>query len=163
ITGFVAPDTVAVVSGNPGLTTAAAVTFTNAGGVSNPPGTYANAIIPSIGTLNAANYDFPAANFVKGTLTVTQEDARPYHTGPMFVSTSGPNSFTATVTLSATIKDITAVTGDPAYDLYPGDIRNAKVTFINRDTNTIIAANLPVGLVNQNDMTVGTTTYNWTV
>jgi hypothetical protein len=37
------------------------------------------------------------------------------------------------------------------------------VTFINRDTNTIIAANLPVGLVNQNDTTVGTTTYNWTV
>src|SRR5439155_16497487 len=34
---------------------------------------------------------------------------------------------------------------------------------INRDTNTVIAANLPVGLVNQNDTTVGTTTFNWTV
>jgi hypothetical protein len=65
--------------------------------------------------------------------------------------------------LSATIKDITAVTGDPAYDAYPGDIRNATVTFINRDTNTPIASNLPVALVNNNDTTVGTVTYNWSV
>src|SRR5439155_18353520 len=136
--------------------TAAAITFYNTGGVSNAPGTYTNAIIPSVGTLSAANYDFPTGNFVKGTLAVTQEDARAYYTGSLFVSTSGPNSYTATVTLSATIKDITAVTGDPAYDAYLGDNRNAKVTFINRDTNTVIASNVPVGLVNSNDTTIGT-------
>jgi ribosomal protein L18E len=163
ITGFVPPDTVAVLSGNPAVSTAAAITFYNTGGVSNAPGTYTNAIIPSVGTLSAANYDFPTANFVKGTLTVTCEDARAYYTGALFVSTSGPNSYTATVTLSATIKDITAVTGDPVYDAYPGDIRNARVTFVNRDNNTVIASNLPVGLVNNNDTTVGTVTYNWTV
>jgi hypothetical protein len=95
---------------------------------------------------------------------VTQEDARAYYTGNMFVNTSGPTSTTATVTLSATIKDITAVGNtDPAYDAYPGVITNAKVTFINRDTNTVIASNVPVGLVNVGDSTVGTATYNWSV
>jgi hypothetical protein len=153
-------------SGQPSCTTSAAITFYATTGVSNAPGVYMNAIIPTVGTLSAANYDFPTANFIKGTLTVMQEDARPYYTGPMFVSTSGPSSYTATVTLSATIKDITAVDptqSPPNPDNYPGDIRNAKVTFINRDTNTVIAANVPVGLVNQNDATVGTATYNWTV
>jgi MBG domain (YGX type) len=120
------------------------------------PGTYT--ITPS--GLTSSNY---AITFKTGTLTETQEDARAYYTGALFVSTSSPSSTTATVTLSATIKDITAVPADPAYDPYPGDIRNAKVTFINRDTNTIIAQNLPVGLVNLGDSTIGTVTYNWSV
>jgi len=158
-------------SGNASFTTAAAITFySGTGGVSNAPGAYTNAIIPSVGTLVATNYDFPAANFVKGTLTVTQEDARATYTGAMFASTSSTTSTTATVTLSATVQDITAVGNtDPAYDPYPGDIRNAKVTFVNRDApdNTnpygfkIIASDLPVGLVNLSDTTVGTVTYNW--
>jgi hypothetical protein len=67
------------------------------------------------------------------------------------------------VTLSATIQDITAVPADPAYDIYPGDIRNATVTFINRDTNTVIVSNLPVGLVSSGDAKTGTATYNWSV
>jgi hypothetical protein len=150
-------------SGQPSFSTSATITFYSTTGVSNAPGTYTDAIIPSLGTLSAANYDFPAGNFVKGTLNVNQEDARAYYTGSLFVDTSGPNSNTATVTLSATIKDITAVTGDPAYDAYPGDIRHATVTFINRDSNTVIASNLPVGLVNNNDTTVGAVTYNWNV
>jgi len=120
-----------------------------------------NAIIPSLGNLSATNYDFPAANFVKGTLTVTQEDARATYAGSLFASTSSSTSSTATVTLSATIQDITAVPTDPAYDAYPGDIRNATVTFINRDTNTVIVSNLPVGLVNSGDTKTGTATYNW--
>jgi hypothetical protein len=150
-------------SGQPSFSTSAAITFYSTTGISNAPGTYTNAIIPSVGTLSAANYDFPVGNFVKGTLTVNQEDARPYYTGSLFVDTAGPNIYSATVTLSATIKDITAVPTDPAYDAYPGDIRNATVTFINRDNNTVIASNLPVGLVNSNDTTVGTVTYNWSV
>src|SRR5207237_1495885 len=80
--------------------------------------------------------------------------------------TSSPTSSTATVTLSATIKDITAVDptqSPPNPDNYPGDIRNAKVTFINRDTNTAIASNIPVGLVSSSDTKVGTATYNWNV
>jgi len=167
ITGFISPDTVAVVSGSPAFSTAAVITFySGTGGVSNAPGAYTNAIIPSLGTLSASNYDFPTANFVKGTVTVTPEDARPYYTGPTFVNTSGPTSTMATVTLSATIKDITPVdpsASDPHPDNYPGVITNAKVTFINRDTNTVLASNVPVGLVNAGDSTVGTATYNWTV
>jgi len=153
-------------SGNASFTTAAAITFySGTGGVSNAPGTYTNAIIPSLGTLSATNYDF--STFNKGNLTVTQEDARAYYTGPMFVNTSGPTSNTATVTLSATIKDITPVDptmSAPNPDNYPGVITNAKVTFVNRDNNSqVIASNVPVGLVNAGDSTVGTATFNWSV
>jgi hypothetical protein len=95
------------------------------------------------------------------TLTVTKEDARAYYTGALFVSSN--SSGAATVTLAATIKDITAETGDPDYDAYAGDIRNAKVTFINRDNNSTIAANVPVGLADPSDTKVGTATYNWDV
>jgi hypothetical protein len=95
------------------------------------------------------------------TLTVTPEDARATYTGALFVSTSSVKSGTATVTLAATIQDITAVT--PGLDANAGDIRNARVTFINRDTNTIIAANVPVGLVSPGDTRTGTATFNWNV
>ncbi|MEK6320345.1 MAG: HYR domain-containing protein [Acidobacteriota bacterium] len=95
------------------------------------------------------------------TLNIIQEDARAYYTGALYASTACAICSTATVTLSATIKDITAV--DSASDNCPGDIRNAKVTFINRDTNTVIQANQPVGLVSAGDTTVGTATYNWNV
>src|SRR5207249_5694767 len=96
------------------------------------------------------------------TLTIAQEDAIATYTGALFVSTPTTNATTATVTLSATIQDITAVTGDPAYDLFAGDIRKATVTFINRDNNTAIAT-VPIGLVNAADTKTGTATYNWSV
>src|SRR5439155_719009 len=90
-------------------------------------------------------------------LSINAEDAAATYTGALFASTSSATSSTATVTLSATIQDITAVNGDPN----PGDVRNAKVTFINRDTNTVIVSNVLVGLVNASDTTTGTATYNW--
>jgi hypothetical protein len=62
------------------------------------------------------------------TLNITQEDARITYTGLMAVATSSSNSTTATVTLSATIQDISA-TAEANGDTYPGDIRNAKVIF----------------------------------
>jgi hypothetical protein len=95
-------------------------------------------------------------------LTITQEDARATYTGALFVSTGSPSSTTATVTLSATVFDISA-TPDAGGDTNPGDIRHATVTFINRDTNAVIASGLPVGLVNAGDTKVGTATYNWTI
>src|SRR5437879_8672874 len=94
-------------------------------------------------------------------LIITAEDARATYTGALFVSTACTSCMNATVTLSATIQDITAV--DPTLDPYAGDIRNAKVTFINRDSNTIIASGLAVGLVNAGDPATGTATYNWNV
>jgi MBG domain/MBG domain (YGX type) len=103
-----------------------------------------------------------AITYAPGVLTVTQEDARATYTGALYVSTSSATSTSATVTLSATVQDITAVIGDPDYDVYPGDIRNAKVKFINRDAspNTVIAE-VPVGLVTSGDTKTGTATYNW--
>ncbi|SEP64997.1 HYR-like domain-containing protein [Flavobacterium urocaniciphilum] len=92
-------------------------------------------------------------------LIITCEDALAYYTGSTYVSTSSATSSNATVTLSATIKDISAETNS---DINFGNITNAKVTFVNRDNNNaIIAANVPIGLVNAGDTKVGTATYNW--
>jgi hypothetical protein len=107
------------------------------------------------------------SHFVVGTpttqLTIAPEDARAFYTGDLVASTAGVTSSTSTVDLSATIKDISAVPGDPAYDPYAGDIRNAVVEFINRDTNTPIATGLPVSLVNPSDRRIGTVQFNWSV
>ncbi|PYL38624.1 MAG: hypothetical protein DMF34_06310 [Verrucomicrobia bacterium] len=67
------------------------------------------------------------------------------------------------MTLSATVQDITAVPTDLAYDPYPGDIRNATVTFVNRDNGNAVIATVPVGLVSAGDTKTGTATYNWNV
>lgn len=66
------------------------------------------------------------------------------------------------MTSTATIRDITDVTGDPAYDADAGDIRKAKVDIINRDTNAVLCNDVAVGLVNSADTKVGTATCNWT-
>jgi hypothetical protein len=97
------------------------------------------------------------------TLQILPEDARAYYTGACFASTSGVNSGSAIVTLSATITDITFETADPDYDACPGDIRNATLSFIDRGTNTIIASNVPIGLVDPNDPLVAVGTYDWNV
>ncbi len=94
---------------------------------------------------------------------ITKEDARAYYTGTLFVNTSCATCSSGTVTLSATVKDITAETSDAAFDNFEGDIRNATVTFINRDNNSVIASNVPVGLVSSGDTQVGTAVFNWNV
>ncbi len=104
---------------------------------------------------------FIVGNPAPAPLTITQEDARATYTGALFVSTSSASSGTATVSLAATVQDITA-TPDAAGDGDFGDIRHATVTFINRDTNTAIAT-VPVGLVNGSDTKTGTATYAWAV
>jgi hypothetical protein len=97
-----------------------------------------------------------------GSITVNKEDALAYYTGALFASTSSASSNTGTVTLSATVKDITAE--QPGTDPDEGDIRKAKVSFINRDSNTLITGctNLTPGLVSGSDIKVGTVTCNWT-
>jgi hypothetical protein len=87
-----------------------------------------------------------------------KEDARVTFTGALFSSTASATSGQATVTLSATVQDISAVT---TADDQPGDIRNATVTFINRETGATLAANVPVGLVSLNDLRTGTATASW--
>jgi hypothetical protein len=112
--------------------------------------------------LTGANSNFNITN--NGTtLTITPEDARAYYTGALYVGTTTATSHNAVVTLAATFKDITAVLADPAYDIWAGDIRNATISFINRDNNTIIASNVPFGLVSPADSKVAVATYNWNV
>src|SRR5262249_26899116 len=62
LSGYVNGDTAAVVSGSAVLNTA---------GPSSPVGQYAILVV-NAGTLSAANYDFPAVDFVSSTLTITQ-------------------------------------------------------------------------------------------
>jgi len=105
-----------------------------------------NIVVP-----DAATYD--GVNLTQ--LTITKEDDPATYTGPLFVSTSSPTSTTADVLLTATVQDITAVLGDPAWDPNPGDIRNAVVRFVNRDNNNSLLCTAPVGLVNPLDTKTG--------
>lgn len=82
------------------------------------------------------------------------QDATSLYTGSLWFWTTSSTSSTATLTLSATIKD--------TFDYCPGDITKAKVSFListNGGTSfspVSSAQNLPVGLVNPNDPTTGT-------
>jgi hypothetical protein len=145
ITGFVNGDGAGSLTGQPscaaGATTASA------------PGPYG--ISCSGGS--SPNYMF---SYSGGTLTVGQEDARTTYIGAASFVTSSPSSTTASVRLISTIRDISAVSGDPAFDSFPGDIRNATVTFVNRATGNafIGCASRPVTLTVPTDSTVGTAT-----
>jgi hypothetical protein len=120
-------------------------------------------LMPGIRTVTAVFYginpNFTVPNATT-SLTITKEDATATYTGAMFAATACTTCNSAVVTLSATIQDITATM--PGSDANPGDIRNAKVEFWNRDANTKIAT-VNVGLVNAGDTKTGTATYNWSV
>ncbi|MDH4117763.1 MAG: ExeM/NucH family extracellular endonuclease, partial [Acidimicrobiia bacterium] len=120
------------------------------------PGTYVIRI-----TVEDGNGDSTSADI---TITVTQEDARATYTGALYVSTASTSSGSAQVTLAATVQDI-STTSDAGADTAPGDIRNATVTFIDRDTGTPIAGctDLPIGLANPGDVSTGTATCQWNV
>jgi hypothetical protein len=96
-------------------------------------------------------------------ITVKQEDAVATYAGPLLVSTPSINDPVATVELRAVIRDITAVT--PAADPDEGNIPKATVTFVNRDdtNNPVIAANVPVGLLDPADPKTGVAVFNWQV
>src|SRR5262249_22401687 len=145
ITGFVNGDGLSSLTSQPSC--AASATTASA------PGSYA--ISCSGGS--SPNYTF---SYSGGTLTVGQEDARTAYSGATSFVTSSPSSATASVQLASTIRDISAVSGDPAFDSFPGDIRNATVTFVNRATGNAFAgcASRPVTLTVPTDSTVGTAT-----
>jgi hypothetical protein len=117
--------------------------------VSNFPGNYT---VEAIFTCTNTNYS--GDNDTK-PLTVVPRNASPYnatgfYAGDLFAWTTGQSTSTATVTLAAIITDANTPTGD---------VRGAKVTFyyVNGTTLTPIpsAQNLPVGLIDVNDGTIG--------
>ncbi|WP_460546596.1 MBG domain-containing protein, partial [Hymenobacter frigidus] len=132
-------------------------TYTTTATQTSNVGTYA--IVADVNATAAilANYTLTKTN---GTLTITPQTGNPvastYYTGSSFFWTTGPNSSTATLNLVATLKD------DPNYT--GGDIRTAKVSFYINNNGTMVpitgAQNLPVGLVNPGDITVGTAAAN---
>jgi hypothetical protein len=85
------------------------------------------------------------------TLSIAQENATSVYTGNTFYSLGSATK--GTFALSATIQDPATTTSDPAY----GDIRNARVTFIDRLTGNVFSgcANLPVGLITSSNSTLG--------
>jgi hypothetical protein len=120
-------------------------------------------------TFTSTNANFAGSTTAApATLAVTQEDARATYNGNSLFWTSSVASNDATVTLSAAIRDITAVDptlSPPNPDSYPGDIRNAKVTFVDRATGNPLAgcSNLPVGVVNAFDTKTGVATCSTTL
>ncbi len=73
-----------------------------------------------------------------------------FYTGQILAWTTGPNVSTGTITLAATIKDNSTPTGD---------VRGARVTFCYVRSGGLVpipsAKNLPVGLIDMTDGTVG--------
>jgi hypothetical protein len=114
---------------------------------SSPVGTYP--IIASGGV--GDNYSFV---YFSGNLTVVEEDACAYYTGALFASTANATSSNATITLAATIKELT--------DSSAGNITNAKVYFMIDELQKILGPFTP-GIVTSGDNTVGTVVYNWLV
>jgi hypothetical protein len=119
-----------------------------------PPGPYPIQAKFTSGTVNFSNSSGSTAQ----QLTITQEDARVAYTGSLFVAGSSTTASSATVAFSATIQDITAVVADPAWDGNVGDIRNATITFINRDSGNAPICSAPIGLVALSDIKTGTAT-----
>ncbi|MEJ8844796.1 YDG domain-containing protein, partial [Lacibacter sp. H375] len=107
--------------------------------------------------INNPDLNFSIGNLQPTTsLSITKEDARVNYTGLMFQATPNTSTSTATVLLQASVIDISAAIGDPAYDAYAGDIRNARVKFVNRDANTDLTGWLTPSLINAADPKVGT-------
>lgn len=154
ITGFVNGEDISVIGGDPDISTTA-TQF-------SAPGEYD--IIVGAGSLSADNYTF---DLVKGLYTLSQEDARTQYTGSNLVATTGATSGNAIVSLRATVQDITA-TDDPESDIYPGDIRNARVRFLNEGaaitgTGTDMDGWMTPSLVNPSDLKTGVVALNWPV
>jgi hypothetical protein len=151
LSGFVNGETASVVSGAPSLTTTATV--------DSPEGEYP--IIPAVGTLSAANYQF--RNFVNGTLTIGGARLVVSVDNKTRLYGAANPTFTGTLTGLASNDVITvdyicsASAGSPAgkYPIVPtlvdlgGKLGNYTVT-TNAGTLTVVAAPLLVSADNLN-------------
>jgi len=123
-------DNGAFVSGLPASLTLSsptgAGTWSLSGNMQVAPGTYTIRVSVNDGTGEAANN----SGYTDVVILVTPENAVADYTGAQSVATSSATSGTALLTLSATLRDITAVTSNPLTDANAGDIRMAKVRFL---------------------------------
>jgi len=96
---------------------------------------------------------------------ITQENAIVEYTGQSLQATPNVNSSEAILVLSANIQDITVNLSNTLHDPYAGDIRNAKVMFVDRDnSNAPISGWIQVAdLINPSDNRTGTVSYEWLV
>jgi hypothetical protein len=86
------------------------------------------------------------------TITVNpQTNVQVTYTGTVYYATSSSSSNSFTVTLSATIKDLSGGSGN---------IGTANVVFVNRDTGTLISPT-PIAVTAGSDPTTGTVSYTW--
>jgi hypothetical protein len=136
------------------VTTANGATWQVSGNASGGPGSYVISfpVKDQCGTAGSASF----TNVIAPAPAVPS-GADWFYTGPTFYWTSGSGSSSATLTLMATLKN----------KFCSGDIRNATVSFAVRDSNNPLtltpikgAQNLPVGLVNPGDTSVGTAAAN---
>ena len=114
-------------------------------------------------TPDASDINYSGSNGT-ANLKVQPENATPIgeagaYTGQTSAWTPTATSNTATLTLAATIKDISV---DSDNDPWPGDITKARISFAFRSLSTGVltpingATNLPVGLVNAGQKGIGT-------
>jgi hypothetical protein len=142
------------------------VSFSSAGGTLTASVTSAPLLVVPGGYTVVINYGGVNPNFTVGPasvpVVVSKEDASATYTGPTFVSTSSVTSGEATVTLSATIQDITAVPNALGFDSTPGDIRNATVRFVDRNAGDAVLCTGPIGLISPADLKTGSVSCIWT-
>jgi hypothetical protein len=110
------------------------------------------------------------------SLVIRKENAWITYTGDVIKATASATTTTVTLNLRANILDISVpqFPASPLADAYPGDIRNARVTFVDREDpgsgalylngfKIIGTANLTPTLVNPLDTKVGSVTGSLTI
>ena len=107
--------------------------------------------------VNTAQYIVKNAT---ASLAIQKENAIVEYVGQEIQATVSSTNSQATVLLKVNVQDNSV---NDMLDSYPGDIRNARVKFVNRDNNSDISGWLPVQLLNSEDATTGSASFSWTV
>ena len=143
------------------LGTQSATGITNASGIaSSTLRMYQNVGSYNVASSFAGDGTYEASSDTR-SFNITKENAVTDYTGPEFISVPCTTCATTTIFLTASVRDTTAVY--PTNDIYPGDIRKARVKFVNLNTMADISGWLTPGLVSSADTTSGIVSYSWTV
>jgi hypothetical protein len=108
-------------------------------------------------SITPTNDRFLPSSSSAATLVQTPREARATYTGARFASPICSECTTASVTVSATIRDVNLERGTPG----GGDVRNATVAFVDRATGSTLCT-AAVGLVSPAEARLGTAACTWT-